>query len=92
MRVDSPPQLDLRSLSLANLDALMLEGLGASTEGWSGVLAEAQSHGKGVIATGLDELRQVGSLFALGIHYGVGGAVGDWADEPLFDATRPREV
>ena len=92
MRVAEPEQLDVRALSLPNLDALILEGLGAEPQRWSAALALAQSHGKAAIATGLDELRQVGALFASGVHYGIGDAVGDWADEPPFEATRPRDL
>lgn len=91
MRVDRPEQLDVRALSLPNLDALLLEGLGREPEPWAAAVGLAQSHGKAVIATGIDELRQVGALFANGAHYGIGDAVGEWADEPMFDAARPRE-
>lgn len=91
MEVESPGQLDARALGLPNLDGLILEGLGRDPDPWVAALALAQAHGKTVIATGLDEPRQLGSLFAGGVHYGIGDAVGDWADEPMFDATRPRE-
>jgi DNA-binding response OmpR family regulator/EAL domain-containing protein (putative c-di-GMP-specific phosphodiesterase class I) len=90
--VDEPDALERGALTMPNLDALMLQGFDHDPARWSAVVGEAHSFGKSVIACGPEDLRQVASLFAAGVHYALGNIAGDWADEPQYDATQPREL
>ncbi len=86
LSVDRPDALQAGALALPNLDLVLTGNPANEPERWADVLAAAREYGKPVIATGIDEPRQVATLYAAGVHYAVGDVAGGWEDEPMYDA------
>jgi CheY-like chemotaxis protein len=92
LQVESPDEFEAEVLVLGNLDAILLGSAPGGEQDWTQVLQQAGAHGKSIIASGVDDVRQVGALFTHGVHYAIGESVGEWSTEPAFDAARPREL
>jgi EAL domain-containing protein (putative c-di-GMP-specific phosphodiesterase class I) len=90
LRADAPQAIEKGALQLPNLDVLLLGTPPAHPGAWDAVLKLARDFGKIVVATGVDETRQVAPLFAAGVHYAIGDAAGGWEDEPRFEMTHVR--
>ncbi|MBB5206753.1 response regulator [Chiayiivirga flava] len=93
LRLSDPAQFDAAFLRLGNPVGVMIDAPDAAALAahWGGVTRAVREHGKFLVVAGVDQVRDLGPLFAHDVDYALGDSVGDWQPTPAFEATEPRE-
>ena len=88
LKLDAPTQFDPAFLRLGNLVGVMVGAADAASlaADWSDVMRVVREHGKFLIVNGIDQVREIGPLFAQTVDYAIGDSVGEWQSTPAFEA------